>query len=184
MALVDVQMARTILTRLQPFAAPLAGRSALYAAAMAVVVSVPRIGDAGAALGLAVVLALAAAFVPARDLRDRMVLLALALAGGTALLIIEWICVWRGQWAYPGNSAAPVVAKLNAAAARLWACFPQGLTDSILELPLIGQASVPLWIWPCRVLVILAAYDVLRTTDTLLSVGTGVSANDVFLDGQ
>lgn len=181
MSSLDIDAAWRTITRLKPYLAPIVGRSAVYATAMGIIVTSPRIGDAGSALGLAIVTALVATLVPARDQRDRLVLLALAIAGGTVLFIVEWVCVWRGQWAYPAEDSAPFIRHMNAMAGRVWACVPRFLSAAV-ELPHVGHASVPLWVWPCRVLVILAAYDVLRTTETLLSVSSSSSISDLPLE--
>lgn len=156
-----------IAQQVQPHVIPVAGRSVIYASGMGVVLAAPRLGDPWATAALTIAFAVAVLLFPARDQRDRLVVALLAAAGATLLVALEWIGVWRGQWTYPGSQSSRLVHEVNLAAARIWSMLPRSAT-SLFDLPLIGQATVPLWIWPCRALVMLAAFDVLRTVDSIM----------------
>jgi hypothetical protein len=153
------------LVRLRPTLVLLGVRLALYFCAFAVQQLWYRLGEAQAALAIAAIALLVGVLMPFRDGADVGVVVGVALVFGSALTVIEVLSVWRGLWTYRTDRIG-VLDRANGWAAAMWSRLPDGLTDAV-QLKQIGRSRVPVWLWPCWVLVPIAVLDLARTGDAV-----------------
>ena len=150
-------------------------RIALYATAFFAFQVSQTIGEIPTALIIAATFLLSGSLlIPTMlDDIDVAITVAVVLIVGSVLVVIELISVWRGLWSYAPSANTTnntkILDRANTLVASAWAwLYAIPWVPKYVSLPYIGRERVPVWLWPCWLLVILATLDIERTLESVI----------------